>query len=80
MWNYADMLSVLQQQPGDSEAMNTVLQDLGLVHLAPRFQAEDITPGLLPYLDDAALQELGVTSLGARLKLRVAGSAHSQVQ
>ncbi|GLI62437.1 hypothetical protein VaNZ11_005058 [Volvox africanus] len=55
--------------------MRAVLEELGLSSLAARFEAEDISPGLLPYLDDTALRELGATSVGARLKLRIAAQA-----
>ncbi|KXZ54193.1 hypothetical protein GPECTOR_5g288 [Gonium pectorale] len=55
--------------------MRAVLEELGLSSLAPRFEAEDISPGLLPYLDDGAMRELGATSVGARLKLRLAAQA-----
>ncbi len=55
--------------------MRSVLEELGLGSLAARFEAEDISPGLLPYLDDAAMRELGAASVGARLKLRIAAQA-----
>ncbi len=55
--------------------MRSMLEELGLPGLAARFEAEDISPGLLPYLDDTALRELGATSVGARLKLRIAAQA-----
>ncbi|GIL69952.1 hypothetical protein Vretimale_10018 [Volvox reticuliferus] len=65
-------LAALRAHGGD---MRAVLEDLGLSSLAARFEAEDVSPGLLPYLDDTALRELGATSVGARLKLRIAAQA-----
>ncbi|GLC56046.1 hypothetical protein PLESTB_001058700 [Pleodorina starrii] len=65
-------LAALRAHGGD---MRAVLEELGLTTLATRFEAEDISPGLLPYLDDTALRELGATSVGARLKLRIAAQA-----
>ncbi|KAG2434989.1 hypothetical protein HYH02_011988 [Chlamydomonas schloesseri] len=65
-------LAALRAHAGD---MRGVLEELGLGSLAARFEAEDVSPGLLPYLDDAAMRELGATSVGARLKLRLAAQA-----
>ncbi|GFR47594.1 hypothetical protein Agub_g9328 [Astrephomene gubernaculifera] len=55
--------------------MRLLLEELGLPQLAARFESEDISPGLLPFLDEGALRELGATSLGARLRLRIAAQA-----
>ncbi len=55
--------------------MRGVLEELGLPGLAARFEAEDISPGLLPFMDDTAMRELGATTVGARLKLRIAAQA-----
>ncbi|KAG2425936.1 hypothetical protein HXX76_013309 [Chlamydomonas incerta] len=65
-------LAALRAHAGD---MRGVLEELGLGSLAARFEAEDVSPGLLPYLDDAAMRELGASSVGARLKLRLAAQA-----
>ncbi len=42
---------------------------------AGKFEEEEISADLLPFLDEMSLRCLGVTSLGARLKLRLAGQA-----
>ncbi|PNW86121.1 hypothetical protein CHLRE_02g074150v5 [Chlamydomonas reinhardtii] len=65
-------LAALRAHAGD---MRGLLDELGLGSLASRFEAEDVSPGLLPYLDDAAMRELGASSVGARLKLRLAAQA-----
>ncbi|GAX76781.1 hypothetical protein CEUSTIGMA_g4227.t1 [Chlamydomonas eustigma] len=54
--------------------MSSLLHDAGLSHLINRFSAEDITPEMLPYLDDEVLKDLGVSSMGARMKLKSLGS------
>ena len=60
------------QQSYDMEAL---LDEVGLGRLALKFSTEDITPEMLPYLDDNAMRDLGVSSVGARLRLRMlAGS------
>ncbi len=52
-----------------------LLQELGLQEVAPRFVAEQVTPELLCAMGDAELQELGVHSVGARLKIKLAAQA-----
>lgn len=52
---------------------------VGLRRLAFKFAAEDITPEMLPFLDDNTMRDLGVSSVGARLRLRMlAGTARQQ--
>lgn len=66
--------------PADSDqGIRGVLEQLGLGELAPKFEEEEVTPALLPYLDDAAMAELGAVSMGARVKLRVAARQVTQV-
>ncbi len=40
------------------------LAQLGMAELAPVFAREQITPDMLPYIHDATLLQLGVTSVG----------------
>ncbi|KAG2482178.1 hypothetical protein HYH03_018877 [Edaphochlamys debaryana] len=65
-------LAALRAVGGD---MRAVLEELGLGALAARFEAEEVTPALLPYLDEGTMRELGAGSVGARLKLRLAAQA-----
>ena len=52
---------------------------VGLRRLAFKFAAEDITPEMLRYLDDNTMRDLGVSSVGARLRLRMlAGTVRPQ--
>ncbi|GAX76578.1 hypothetical protein CEUSTIGMA_g4024.t1 [Chlamydomonas eustigma] len=53
------------------EDMRELLIEVGLERLERKFAAEEITPDMLPYLDDAALRDLGVSSVGSRLRLRM---------
>lgn len=56
---------------GDSiDRLAQLLHEASLEWLLPKFISEDITPKLLLYLDDDALRELGVSSMGARIRLR----------
>lgn len=66
------MLSGLVQHSTD---IRSLLDDLGLSLLAHRFEAEDVTPAVLPFLDDEAFKALGATSIGARMKLRLAAQS-----
>lgn len=54
-----------------------VLEALGMGSLISRFVEEEVTPALLPYLDDNAMKELGASSVGARLRLRAAAQTLS---
>ena len=65
-------LPTVRAHSGD---IRSLLDELGLPQLASRFEAEDIGPSLLPFLDDAAMRDLGAASVGARLKLRLAAQA-----
>jgi hypothetical protein len=57
--------------------MDQVLHALGLDHLAKRFEQEQVTPSLLPFLEEGSLEALGVTSVGAKLKLKAAAALWS---
>jgi hypothetical protein len=48
------------------------LQKLGLGQYAHRFAENDVNFGILPYLTDQDLKELGITSLGHRRRLLLA--------
>ena len=48
------------------------LEGLGLSQYAPTFDDDDIEFGLLPRLSDAQLKELGVESIGHRMKILAA--------
>ena len=48
------------------------LQKLGLGQYANRFAENDVNFGILPYLTDQDLKELGITSLGHRRRLLLA--------
>ncbi len=66
--------------PGDDVSVRALLEELGLEGLASRFEAEEITTAMLPYLDDATLRGLGVVTVGTRLKIRAAVGAIKQQQ
>jgi hypothetical protein len=53
------------------EEMRDLLLEAGLERLERKFAAEEITPDMLHYLDDSALRDLGVSSVGGRLRLRM---------
>lgn len=55
--------------------IRVLLTELGMPELATRFEEEEVTPGLLPFMDDTAMRELGVNSVGARLRLRSAAQS-----
>jgi hypothetical protein len=40
-----------------------------------RTQDEEVTPALLGFLDDSEMKKLGVTSMGARLKIKLAAQS-----
>ncbi|GAX76782.1 hypothetical protein CEUSTIGMA_g4228.t1 [Chlamydomonas eustigma] len=58
----------------DPDVMKGMLLELGLEAFVPSFQSKGVTPGVLRQLDEAGLRELGVTTVGARLKLRAVTS------
>jgi hypothetical protein len=51
-------------------SIKKVLEMVGLAHLTDNFEREEITPDLIPDCNDDMLKELGVTSMGARMRLR----------
>ena len=51
------------------------LEDQGLQHLAPAFISEEIEVRQIPSIPDNYLVELGVRTMGARLRLRSAAAA-----
>ncbi len=54
------------------------LEELGLGQYADAFEENDIEPILLPNLTDEALEKLGVTSMGHRMKLLTAAKESSE--
>lgn len=60
---------------GHPLTIEMVLVELGLKELTARFEAEEVTPSLLPQMEEADFREVGVTSLGAQMLLRMAGRA-----
>ncbi|KAG1655171.1 hypothetical protein FOA52_005788 [Chlamydomonas sp. UWO 241] len=58
--------------PASSRTMEELLECLELDHLLPRFESEEISLEMLPYLDEQQLRDLGVTTVGARMRLRAA--------
>ncbi|GFH13551.1 uncharacterized protein HaLaN_09455, partial [Haematococcus lacustris] len=61
--------------PAATQDIRVLLEELGLTELTQRFLEEEVTPSLLPYLDEDVLREMGVTSMGARLKLKLAAQS-----
>lgn len=52
--------------------VRSILEDAGLGHLVHVFEAEEVTSALLPFLDAATLEALGVTSSLDHARLREA--------
>ncbi len=50
------------------------LAQLGMPQLAPVFTRERITPDMLPYIHDATLLQLGVTSVGDLVRIFFRGN------
>ena len=50
------------------------LHDQGLDHLSPNFLAEEIEVRQIPSMPDPFLLELGVRTMGARLRIRSAAN------
>ena len=46
------------------------LKDQGLEHLIEKFRSEEITINLFPFLSDDNLKELGILTIGARIRFR----------
>ena len=68
---------------GEAASIHDILEELELGSLASRFEAEEITPSILPHLDDVTLRNLGVVTVGARCEGRgedVQGRGHIYVQ
>ncbi|KAG1675574.1 hypothetical protein FOA52_014162 [Chlamydomonas sp. UWO 241] len=58
-----------------------MLSSAGLAHLVPKFVSEDLTADMVLHLDDATLKQLGVASIGARMRLRaMCGGGGQSVQ
>ena len=55
------------------------LHDQGLDHLSPNFLAEEIEVRQIPSMPDPFLLELGVRTMGARLRIRSAANQWLQV-
>ena len=55
------------------------LHDQGLDHLSPNFLAEEIEVCQIPSMPDPFLLELGVRTMGARLRIRSAANQWLQV-
>jgi hypothetical protein len=51
-------------------SIKAVLDTVGLAHLMENFEREEITPDLISECSDEMLKELGVTSMGARVRLK----------
>ena len=46
------------------------LKEQGLEHLIEKFHSEEITINLFPFLSDENLKELGILTIGARIRFR----------
>ena len=57
------------------DGISDFLEDQGLQHLAPAFISEEIEVRQIPSIPDNYLVELGVRTMGARLRLRSAAAA-----
>ena len=57
------------------DGLSDFLEDQGLQHLAPAFISEEIEVRQIPSIPDNYLVELGVRTMGARLRLRSAAAA-----
>lgn len=55
-----------------NDSIRSLLEGAGLGHVAVRFEAEEITPPMLAMLDDRQLRDLGVYTVGQRLRLKLA--------
>eukprot|EP00727_Mastigamoeba_balamuthi_P010789 m51a1_g6332 hypothetical protein (598) ;mRNA; r:14406-16740 len=62
-------LSIRVRDPVHNTDIGALLHTLGLDGYAPAFIAEDITPETLPLLTERHLEQLGVATIGARLKI-----------
>ena len=57
------------------DGISDFLEDQSLQHLAPAFILEEIEVRQIPSIPDNYLVELGVRTMGARLRLRSAAAA-----
>lgn len=66
--------------PNSGASIRSFLEDAGLGHIAAKFEAEEITPPMLPMLDDTQLKDLGVYTMGQRVRLKLAVDCLLQVE